>query len=154
VSQGGAWVAIITSILAGLAGFAALIRTFLERPKMRADAMTLVTQAATDQMKTIRDDNTDVRARLTLVETKLETALVRLSEANDKIDATQDQLEVSEKHNRLLTKQNRILMDYARRTRDWCDRYYNSGHPPGMEPPPPLPLFHDDTDPNLLRKVR
>ena len=140
MNSGGAWIAIITSIIAGLAGFAALIRTFLERPKYRADAMTLVTQAATDQMKTIQDDNADVRQRLTAVEAKLATAL-------EKLEVTEDKLEHAERQNRLLSKQNRILMAYAQASQEWCARYYAEGHASDMKPPPAVPDFSNDTLP-------
>jgi uncharacterized coiled-coil protein SlyX len=136
VSTGGAWVAIITSIIAGLAGFAALIRTFLERPKYRADAMTLVTQAATDQMATLRGDNDDVRKRLAAVEAKL-------ASVEEKLDVTQDQLDDSQRLNRRLRQQLRVLMQHARRAQEWSDKYYNSHHPPGMQPPPRIPYFDD-----------
>jgi hypothetical protein len=136
MTTGGAWIAIVTSIIAGLAGFAALIRTFLERPKYRADAMTLVTQAATDQMATLKGDNDDVRKRLSAVEAKLEVAL-------EKVDAAESKLEDSERLNRQLRQQLRVLMQHARRAQEWSDKYYNAGHPPGMQPPPRIPYFDD-----------
>jgi septal ring factor EnvC (AmiA/AmiB activator) len=136
MTTGGAWIAIVTSIIAGLAGFAALIRTFLERPKYRADAMTLVTQAATDQMATLRGDNDDVRKRLASVEQKL-------ASVEEKLDLTQDQLDDAQRLNRQLRQQLRVLMQHARRAQEWSDKYYNAGHPPGMQPPPRIPYFDD-----------
>ena len=132
----GAWVTIITAVIAGLAGFAALIKTFMERPKYRADAMTLVTNAATEQMKTIREDNVDVRARLAAVEVRQDATTKLLEETEDKLD-------FAERQNRTLARQNKALMAHIVRMHDWFNAYYQAGHPPGMLPPPQMPQFDD-----------
>jgi len=98
----GAWIAIIAAVAGGLTGFAALIKTFLEKPRYRADAMTLVTNAATGQMERLRQDNDDVRSRLTSVEGRLDEAL-------RKIDHLEDQLDREERKNRDLAEQNDLL---------------------------------------------
>jgi septal ring factor EnvC (AmiA/AmiB activator) len=139
MSSAGAWVTIITAVIAGLAGFAALIKTFLERPKYRADAMTLVTQAATDQMKTLREDNVDVRKRLAEVEKRLDETLAKVRDTEDKLDTTEDALVSTRRQNELLRQQNRILVQHARAAAVWAERYYNAEHPAGMLPPPTVP---------------
>lgn len=142
----GAWVAIFIAVIGGMAGFAAVIKVFLERPKFRAEAMTLVTSAATGQLETQQRDNVDVRARLAAVERKLEDAVEKLNRADDKIDELQDKLRVSDQQNALLRTQNRILLADARKVREWAEQYYEAGHPPGAIPPPPGPPF-DETLP-------
>jgi chromosome segregation ATPase len=63
-------VAIIAAILGGLAGIAALIRTFLERPKIRADAMSVVNAAAVATLGDLRQDADTLRAEVAQMRTE------------------------------------------------------------------------------------
>jgi cell division protein FtsB len=127
----GAWVAIIVAVIGGMSGIAALIRTFLERPKMRADAMTLVNTAALETMEKISQDAAGVRARLN-----------ELSDANRKAEDRIDELEDREDR---LVRALRLLADYSRQSHAILTDA-------GIAPPPP-PLAQTDLDRLLARNA-
>jgi cell division protein FtsB len=127
----GAWVAIIVAIIGGMSGIAALIRTFLERPKMRADAMTLVNTAALETMEKISQDAAGVRARLN-----------ELSDANRKAEDRIDELEDREDR---LVRALRLLAEYSQESHVILTKA-------GIVPPPP-PLAQTDLDRLLARNA-
>jgi cell division protein FtsB len=127
----GAWVAIIVAVIGGMSGIAALIRTFLERPKMRADAMTLVNTAALETMEKISQDAAGVRARLN-----------ELSDANRKAEDRIDELEDREDR---LVRALRLLAEYSQESHVILTKA-------GIAPPPP-PLAQTDLDRLLARNA-
>jgi hypothetical protein len=52
------------AIVGGLTGLAALVRTFIDKPKIRADAMATVNAAALSTMNRIDEDAKSVRAQM------------------------------------------------------------------------------------------
>lgn len=120
-------VAILTAAAGLIVGGAALVNAITSRPKVRSETMQIATQAATDQIKNLREDNSDVRARL-------KDAELKNTKCEERIDAI-------EAENDTLKGEKRILVEFARRSTAWMSAWYDAGHPPGMPPPPEIQNF-------------
>lgn len=86
MTSAGAIVTVIVAILGGLSGAAALARTFLERPKVRADAMTTVNAAAINTLDDLRKDTKDLRAQLAEVRAQNRGCEERIDQMEDRED--------------------------------------------------------------------
>lgn len=67
MESGGVWAAVGAAVVGGLTGIGALIKTFLDRPKNRADTMRVVNQAAIDTLEQIQGDAADLRNQMTAI---------------------------------------------------------------------------------------
>lgn len=128
----GAWVAVIVAVVGGLSGLGALIKTFLERPKLRADAMTLVNTAALETMASIKETAAATQTRLDEVERENERHEDRIGELEDRDD----------RHVRAM----RLLVAYIAEMHSVFER--------GGLVPPPNPLSASDLDELLIRIKR
>jgi BMFP domain-containing protein YqiC len=86
VNSTGAIVAVIGAVIGGLSGAAALIRTFLERPKVRADAMTTVNAAALTTLDDIRKDASDLRQQVAALRAENRLCESRIDQLEDRED--------------------------------------------------------------------
>jgi BMFP domain-containing protein YqiC len=86
VNSTGAIVAVIGAVIGGLSGAAALIRTFLERPKVRADAMTTVNAAAINTLDDIRKDASDLRQQVAALRAENRLCESRIDQLEDRED--------------------------------------------------------------------
>lgn len=129
----GGWTAVLLAIIGGIAGIAALIRTFLERPRIRAEAMKTINDTALSTMKEI--DATALAARQEAAEARRE-----LRDAEDRID----ELEENEgRHIRAI----RLLAGYVIENHRVLEQA-------GLVPPP-MPLSRDEIESLLeLRSTR
>lgn len=85
-----AWVAIVVAVLGGMPGIIALVKSFGERPRAKADAMALVNQRALDTMDRIDSDSDKVRARLERIEERLAETQLELEAAKQQLDEMED----------------------------------------------------------------
>jgi hypothetical protein len=71
----------ILALLGGSGGLVALVRALTDRPKVQADAASIITTSATAQM-------TAMERRLNTVEAKYEAVVALLDETRDQLDST------------------------------------------------------------------
>jgi len=65
----------------------------------------------------------------------------RLDSYKERLDRLEEKFDAATEHNHTLKRQNAILIEAQARASAWMLRYYDAGHPQGMEPPPILQSF-------------
>jgi hypothetical protein len=71
----------VLALLGGSGGLVALVRALTDRPKVQADAASIITTSATTQMS-------NMERRLNSVEAKYETVVALLDETREQLDST------------------------------------------------------------------
>jgi hypothetical protein len=125
----------VPSVVAALIAFWGVrTQTRAGQPKSNAEAGLAGAQAY----------EAGLRAQGGVVE-RLTTENIRLDKANQSLSQRLDVLEARfddvTEQNQTLKMQNRLLSESLTRASDWMRRYYDAGHPKGMEPPPTFSTF-------------
>lgn len=68
----------------------------------------------------------------------------RLDDYKERLDKLEEKFDVATENNQTLKRQNAILIEGQSRASAWMRRYYDAGHPQGMEPPPVLQNFEKE----------
>jgi hypothetical protein len=127
----GAWVALIGAVVAGLTGIAAFIKTIWEKPRLRAETMSIVNQRALATMDQVAKTAAVAQARLDVVEVENSRHEDRISELEERDD----------QHVRAM----RILVTYIAEMHVIFEK--------ANLVPPPNPLSSDELD-QLLARLR
>jgi hypothetical protein len=112
----GVWIAIVSGAGGLLLGGAALLKALLERPKVRADAMKLITDAAASTVTSIAEQLQDARREGVKTGQLLERMEAQQKATAELLDQTHDQLDEAK---RWIARLN----SYQRRVGRWWERH-------------------------------
>lgn len=128
------WVTLLVGCVPALAALVGTIvmnrRNLAEsRPKTQAEALDMGIDTQNQIMAGLREEVRRSRERATLAEQEAERLESRIDELEEGLAQVRQQWMESRRRERKLAQHNKVLAD-------WCERWYQAGHPTGMTPPP------------------